>query len=559
MSFKYNMKKLLVMALAVTGYVSAAWADTRSPKEAVNRNLEIFSSIYKELQTSYVDSIDADKTMRTAIDALLNTIDPYTEYIPEDEREEFMTISTGEFGGIGAYISQLKNGNVYISQPQDGTPAKKAGMRAGDVIVTIDGDTVLGLGSAKVRERLRGKAGTQLKVTVNRPYVGADSVITFDITRSIINVDPVPYSGVVRGDIGYISLTTFNEKSYNQVREALEKFKADPRVKSVVLDLRGNGGGLLESAVQIVGLFVPKGSEVLRTRGKGSMEEKVYKTTVKPVDTEIPLVVMIDGSSASSSEITAGALQDLDRAVIVGNRSFGKGLVQSTRMLPYRGLLKVTIAKYYIPSGRLIQAIDYSHRNPDGSVARIPDSLTSVFHTKGGREVRDGAGITPDVNVTYPDVNRLVFNVVRDLWAFNYATKFAAEHDSIPPVDKFEITDEIYADFKNFIDPKTFQYDKVCEVMVENLEKAAKSEGYMTDSVQAQIDLLKNLLHHNLNQDLDNNRAEISDYLEREIITRFYGDKGSVVQALKNDVAMDSTVNMLHKEGEYKSILNPKK
>ena len=553
------MKRFLLLPAVAILSVSALFADTRSSKDAINRNLEIFSSVYKELQTSYVDSIDADKTMRTAIDALLNTIDPYTEYISEDERDEFMTITTGEFGGIGAYIAQLKNGDVYISQPQDGTPAKEVGLRAGDVIVTIDGDTVLGLGSAKVRERLRGKAGTSLKVTVNRPYVGADSVLTFDITRRIINVDPVPYWGVVRDSIGYIALTTFNEKSYNQVRDALEALKDDPRVKSIALDLRGNGGGLLESAVQIVGLFVPKGSEVLRTRGKGTLEEKVYKTTVKPVDTEIPLVVMIDGNSASASEITAGSLQDLDRAVIVGNRSFGKGLVQSTRMLPYRGLLKVTIAKYYIPSGRLIQAIDYSHRNPDGSVARIPDSLTHVFYTKGGREVRDGAGITPDLKVEYPDVNRLVFNVVRDQWAFNYATKFAAQNDSIPPIGEFEITDEIYSDFKKFIDPDKFEYDKVCEIMVENLEKAAKNEGYMTDSVQAQIDMLKNLLHHNLDRDLDNNRKEISDYLEREIITRFYGDKGAVQQAVKSDIALDSVQVMFGKSGEYQSILKPKK
>ena len=553
------MKRFLLLPAVAILSVSALFADTRSSKDAINRNLEIFSSVYKELQTSYVDSIDADKTMRTAIDALLNTIDPYTEYISEDERDEFMTITTGEFGGIGAYIAQLKNGDVYISQPQDGTPAKEVGLRAGDVIVTIDGDTVLGLGSAKVRERLRGKAGTSLKVTVNRPYVGADSVLTFDITRRIINVDPVPYWGVVRDSIGYIALTTFNEKSYNQVRDALEALKDDPRVKSIALDLRGNGGGLLESAVQIVGLFVPKGSEVLRTRGKGTLEEKVYKTTVKPVDTEIPLVVMIDGNSASASEITAGSLQDLDRAVIVGNRSFGKGLVQSTRMLPYRGLLKVTIAKYYIPSGRLIQAIDYSHRYPDGSVARIPDSLTHVFYTKGGREVRDGAGITPDLKVEYPDVNRLVFNVVRDQWAFNYATKFAAQNDSIPPIGEFEITDEIYSDFKKFIDPDKFEYDKVCEIMVENLEKAAKNEGYMTDSVQAQIDMLKNLLHHNLDRDLDNNRKEISDYLEREIITRFYGDKGAVQQAVKSDIALDSVQVMFGKSGEYQSILKPKK
>lgn len=546
-------------ALAVIVCVSVAFADTRSPKDAINRNLQIFSTIYKELQTSYVDSIDADKTMRTAIDALLNTIDPYTEYIPEEEREEFMTISTGEFGGIGAYIAQLKNGDVYISQPQDGTPAKEVGMRAGDIILTIDGDTVLGMGSTKVRERLRGKPGTSLKVTVKRPFISVDSIVTFDITRRIINVDPVPYWGVVRDSVGYIALTTFNEKSYNQVREALEKLTADPRVKSIALDLRGNGGGLLESAVQIVGLFVPKGSEVLRTRGKGTIEEKVYKTTVKPVDTDIPLVVMIDGNSASSSEITAGALQDLDRAVIVGNRSYGKGLVQSTRNLPCHGLLKVTIAKYYIPSGRLIQAIDYSHRNPDGSVDRIPDSLTHLFHTKGGREVRDGAGITPDINVEYPDITRLVYKVVSDNWVFNYATHFVADHDSIPPVNEFVITDEIYSDFKDFINPESFDYDKVFEKMIEALETAARTEGYLTDSVQTQIDGLKLMLRHDLNHDLDLNRENISRYLEREIITRYYGDKGAVELAVRNDVAMDSVVGMFGKPGEYQSILKPNK
>ncbi|MDE7153887.1 MAG: S41 family peptidase [Muribaculaceae bacterium] len=553
------MRKLILTAFAVIVCGSAAFADTRSPKDAINRNLQIFSTIYKELQTSYVDSIDADKTMRTAIDALLNTIDPYTEYIPEEDRDEFMTISTGEFGGIGAYLGQLKNGDVYISQPQDGTPAKLSGLRAGDVVAVVDGDTVLGVGVEKVRERLRGKAGTSVKVTVKRPYVGADSIVSVDITRSIIKVDPVPYYGVVRGDVGYIALTTFNEKSYGQVREALEKLTADPRVKSIALDLRGNTGGLLESAVQIVGLFVPKGSEVLRTRGKGTIEEKVYKTTVKPVDTDVPLVVMIDGNSASASEITAGALQDLDRAVIVGNRSYGKGLVQSTRSLPCHGLLKVTIAKYYIPSGRLIQAIDYSHRNPDGSVDRIPDSLTHLFHTMGGREVRDGAGITPDIKVEYPDINRLVYNIVSDNWAFDYGTQFAAKHDTIAPISEFVITDEIYDDFKKFVDPEKFNYDKVFEKMIEALETAAKTEGYLTDSVQTQLDGLKLMLRHDLNRDLDQNRENISRYLEREIITRYYGDKGAVELAVKNDVAMDSVVKLFEKPGEYQSILSPKK
>ncbi len=497
--------------------------------------------------------------MRNAIDAMLNAIDPYTEYISEDEQDDFMTISTGEYGGIGAYISERDNKVTYISEPQAGSPAMKAGLKAGDRIIKIDGDTMVGLGSAKVRERLKGQAGTKFEITVMRPYSpDGDSIKTFTVTREKIEINPVPYYGVARGDIGYISLTTFNEKSASQVRDALIELKKNPDVKSIVLDLRGNGGGLLESAVKIVGLFVPKGTEVLRTRGKGLINEKVYKTTDKPVDTEIPLVVMVDGGSASASEIVTGALQDLDRAVIVGNRSFGKGLVQSTRQIPYHGLLKVTIAKYYIPSGRLIQAIDYSRRNPDGTVARIPDSLTTVFHTAAGREVRDGGGITPDIKVTYPEGNRLVFNIVRDLWAFDYATRYAANHDSIASPDSFTVTDEMYDDFKSFIDPKKLNYDKVCETMVDQLEKAAESEGYMTDSVKTQISSLKKLLHHNLNKDLDTRRTDIADYLATEIVTRYYNQPGSIAYGLRNDIVLDSVENMLDTPGRYKQILSPR-
>ena len=361
------MKRLAYIFFAAAIFLAGAvsLADTRSDKADINKNLSIFTSLYKQLQTSYVDTIDANKTMRIAIDAMLYSIDPYTEYIPKEEQEEFMTISTGEFGGIGAYISERSKGNVIIDTPQDGTPAFRVGLKAGDRIIMIDGDSVVGLSSDKVRNKLRGQAGTTVSVTVDRPYV-QDSILTFEIKREKIDVNPVPYFGLVADGVGYIGLTTFNEKSYKKVREALESMKNQHNISSLILDLRGNGGGLMESAVQIVGIFVDKGTEVLTTRGKGEMNEKVYKTTVKPVDTKIPLIVLIDESSASSSEIVTGALQDLDRAVIVGNRSFGKGLVQSTRQLPYDGLLKVTISKYYIPSGRLIQAIDYSDRKEDG-------------------------------------------------------------------------------------------------------------------------------------------------------------------------------------------------
>lgn len=551
-----NIFKYIVLGLVVAGAATVS-AETRSPKKEIARNLDIFNSIYKTLQTTYVDSIDAEKSITTAIKAMLNDIDPYTEYFAENDQDDFLTISTGEYGGIGSYIMERDNGNVYISEPNEGMPAHLAGLRAGDLIVTIDNDTVLGLGREKVSSRLKGQAGTHVKVMVNRPYV-EDSILTFDIVRSKIDINPVPYYGVVNGDVGYIELTTFNEKSADRVREAFIELKKDPRVKSLILDLRGNGGGLLESAVKIVGLFVPKGTEVLRTRGRGMLNEKIYKTTNAPVDTEMPLAVLINGASASSSEIVTGALQDLDRAVIVGNRSFGKGLVQSTSQLPYNGMLKVTIAKYYIPSGRLIQAIDYSHRNPDGSVARIPDSLTTVFHTRAGREVRDGGGITPDIKVDYPDVSRLTYNVVANNWIFDYATRFAASHQSIPQPEEFEITDEIYDDFKSTIDPDKLEYDKLCEIIIDELEKAAKTEGYMNDSVQAQIDALKVSLHHNLDRDLDINRKEISKYLATEILQRYYFTPGAIRKSLLTDIDIEAAVKILQNPEEYRKLLSGK-
>ena len=552
------MRKFAIIVAVVLCVVSIfGTAAARSNKTQIARNINIFNSIYKELEINYVDTLDADKTMRTAIDAMLASIDPYTEYISEEEQDEFRVISTGEYGGIGSVVMQ-RNGNVYISEPQEGSPAQKAGLRPGDLIIAIDGDTVLGLPTDKVSSKLKGQAGTDIKVLVKRPYVG-DSILTFDFTRAKIQVQAVPYYGVIRGSIGYINLATFNENSAKDVKEALIELKKDPRVKSIILDLRDNGGGLLESAVKIVGYFVPKNTEVLRTKGKGLLNEQVYKTTTKPIDTEIPLAVLVNSYTASSSEIVSGALQDLDRAVVIGTRSFGKGLVQSTRPLPYNGLLKVTTAKYYIPSGRLIQAVDYSHRNADGSVARVPDSLTNVFYTANGREVRDGGGITPDVTVTYPDVNRLTYNIVMNNWAFDYANRFAATTPSIASPEEFEITDSIYADFKKFIDPDKFKYDKVCEVGLSELKKVATSEGYMNDSVQAQFDALEKMLRHDLDKDLDTHRKDISKYLSEEIVLRYYYQKGRIIESLRTDIVVDSAANVLLDEAKYKSILKPTK
>lgn len=551
------MKKILTFAAAIVALSLIAGAATRNNKAEISRNLDIFNSLYKELQTFYVDTIDASKSITTAIDAMLDDIDPYTEYIPQDKQDAFKRMTTGEYAGIGSMIMQ-RDGNVYISEPLVGSPAFQAGLRSGDRILTIDGDSVKGWTTEKASTRLKGSAGTVVKVSVCRPYV-TDSIISVDITRRKIQEPSVPFYGVVRDDIGYIVLTSFTDKSAAEVKDALLKLKADPRVKSIVLDLRGNGGGLLEAAVKIVSYFVPKGTEVLRQRGRELTNEKVYKTTSAPIDTKIPLAILVDGGTASSSEIVSGALQDLDRAVVIGQRSFGKGLVQTSRPLPYEGMLKVTIAKYFLPSGRLVQAIDYSHRNPDGSVSRIPDSLTNVFTTANGREVRDGGGITPDIKVKYGTPNRMTYNVVENFKIMDYATRFAATHDSIAPAAKFVITDDIFEDFRSFVNPSTINYDRVLDKMIDNLREGAKHEGYMTDSVSAQIDVLATMLKHDPDHDFNTARPDIERLLSNEIVSRYYLRPGQIENALRFDECLDSAAKVLNTPGRYSEILRPAK
>lgn len=551
------MKKLFyaVAALIVASLITHA--ETRSPKGDIKANLAIFNAVVKEVQSNYVDSIDMDDVVETAIAAMLNKFDPYTEYMPRKVQEDFKVLNSGEYGGIGSYIMQ-RDGNVYISGPHKGSPADKAGLRSGDLIMSVDTVTVLGMTSDKVSERLKGPRGTTVKVKVKRPYVGADSILTFDIVREKIQIPAVSYSGMLPGEIGYIQLSQFSEKSAEEVEDALKSMLATGKLKGLVLDLRDNGGGFLESAVKILGYFLPKGTEVLRTRGKGVMDERVYKTAGKPIAPDLPLVVLIDDGTASASEITSGALQDLDRAVIMGSRSFGKGLVQTTRSIPYDGLLKVTVARYYIPSGRLIQAIDYSHRNPDGTVARIPDSLTNVFTTAAGREVRDGGGITPDVKVTYPDITRVTYNAVRDNWVFDYANRYRATHDHIAPAAEFVVDDSIYADFKRFIDPAKFNHDNVGKAILDRLSEVATVEGYMSDSLKNQIAVVEGMLQRPLDQDLDANRKAIVPYLEREIANRYYYREGEAQSFLRHDVAIDSALSLLKDSDRYKALLAPK-
>ncbi len=547
---------LAAAAMAAVAVPQSLAVDPSSSHDAsVARNLTTFNALVKELEMNYVDTIRPKEAFNSAIAAFLSTVDPYTEYYSAEQRSDLTKLTTGQFdyGGIGSFIMQRDSAS-FISYPMEGAPAAKAGLRSGDQIIRVDSVDTSHMGSEAVSKLLRGQAGTPLTVTVRRPYV-TDSILTFEMVRGKLVEPSVPYWGVIDGNTGYIRVTQFIEQTGKDVREALESFKKDPAVKQIVLDLRGNGGGLLEQAVDIVGNFVPKGTEVLRTRGRDAKSEKIYKTTHTPIFPDIPLAVLIDGGSASASEITAGSLQDLDRAVLVGSRSFGKGLVQSTMQLPYDGLLKVTVAKYYIPSGRLIQALDYSHRNPDGSVARTPDSLTNVYKTLHGREVRDGGGLKPDIEVDWGQVSRLAYNLVRDNWTYDFANRYANTHPTIPPASEFVITDEIYEDFKKSIDPKKLKYDKVLDEILKELRKTAGEEGYLNDQTTALLDSLSPLMTHNLSHDLDNRREEVSGYLGAEIAQRYYFDKGKIIQDLRNDEALKKAEAILSDPAELNKML----
>lgn len=554
--FTRIVSPLLMTAVALAAV--AAGNSKKSHDAALTRNLTVFNSIVKELENNYVDTIRVEEAFKTTINALLSTVDPYTEYFSSDDRESLEKMTTGEYAGIGSYLME-RNGSTYISAPYEGSPAALAGLKPGDKLLRVDTVDVSKLNSAKVSKLLRGQPGTEVAVRVLRPFV-SDSVVDVRIVRKKIQTPSMPYYTFIDSTgTGYVRLTSFIDKSPKEVKNALDEFKANPKLRNIVLDLRGNGGGLVESAVEILGFFLPKGTEVLRTRGRESQSEKIYKTTKNPIMPDIPMAVLIDGASASASEITAGAIQDLDRGILVGSRSFGKGLVQGTRVLPYDGLLKVTVAKYYIPSGRLIQALDYSHRNPDGSVARTPDSLTNVYKTRLGREVRDGGGLTPDTTVKWENVSRLLYNIARDNYAFDFATEFSAKNKEIPSPENFTVTDSIYAQFKKSIDPSVFKYDKVGEELIKQLRETLGNEGYMTDEVTESIDSLSKLLIHDLDTDLDRKRPEIAQYLAEEIASRYYFDRGRMAQQIKRDIGLETALKILTDGNEYQKMLSPKK
>lgn len=553
------MNRLLTSFAAAALTAGSVCAALPSNKKDIAESLEIFNTLFREVQFNYVDTLDAKKAINTAIIYMLDEIDPYTEYYSADDSEALQQLSTGEYGGVGSVVNKGFDGRVRFSEPYENTPSWKAGVRAGDVILQIDTTEITDKFSiGEVSERLRGTAGTSLQVKVMRPYATPDSILTFTIEREKIHNPEVPYFGVTGpdGKVGYIYLNSFTEKAPQMVNDALTELIEKHGITSLVLDLQSNPGGLLESAVEVCGLFVDKGTEIVRTRGRDPKSERIYKTTRKPIARDLPLAVLINSSSASSAEIVAGALQDLDRAVIVGQRSFGKGLVQSSRPLPYDGALKITVAKYYIPSGRLIQAIDYSRRNPDGSVARTPDSLATVYHTRLGREVRDGGGITPDRKVEPVKGNQLLYTISSEGRDIDFANKFTAEHPSIGNPVEFEISDELFAEFKQFLADADFKFDKAYTEIFKAMREGLAQENNMNDDVEEKIQALEASLARSLDETLDNNRNEIDYLLIDAIVPRYGFRRAAIGAALRFNLPLQEAIGVLTNPDDYKTILN---
>ena len=527
----------------------------------IAKNLDILNSIFKELDMFYVDTIDPEKIIQNGVNGMLSQTDPYTEYYPDEEVGSLKEMITGKYGGIGAAIRYYKaKDRIAIVEPTEGMPAAEAGVKAGDIILSVGGkDMVRGTMkpqefSTKVSEALRGEPGTSFVLKVLRPLKNDSTVLEFKITRKSIRTNPVPYYGMVHDSVGYLSLTGFTDNCAKDVKKAFIDLK-EQGAKSMIIDLRDNGGGSLQEAVDIVNLFVPKGKEIVVTKGKLRQAEGSYKTSNEPVDTEIPLAVLVNGGSASASEITCGSLQDLDRAVIVGTRTYGKGLVQTTRPLPYNGTLKVTTSKYYIPSGRCIQAIDYAKKNADGSVARIPDSLTTVFYTSAGREVRDGGGIRPDIEVKGDKLPNILFYLMNDDLIFDYATQYCLDHPVLASVDSLTITDADYAGFKRLVKSRDFKYDRESEKILKTLKEVAEFEGYM-EGASEEFKALEKKLNHNLDRDLDNFSKTIKEQLAEEIATRYFYQRGAVMQRLKDDDDLEKAVEVLTSPEKYKAILS---
>ena len=548
---------MMALLLVVSSRVGAQ--DTKDHHFEVAKNLEVFNAIYKSLDMLYVDTLNAAETVGTGINAMLKSLDPYTEYYPEEKLHELKSIYTGNiYAGIGStihYNSRIKR--VCIYEPYEGNPAQEAGLRMGDIILSIDDESMIDKDVSYVSSHLRGEAGTSFLLKIKRPSTG--KTMQMKITRRQIQNPTIPYYGMQADSIGYIMLTGFTENSSKEVRRAFIDLKKQG-MRRLVFDLRGNGGGSEQEAVNIVNLFVPKGTDVVSNRGKMKRVSRDYKTSVEPLDSLMPVVVLVNGSSASASEITSGALQDLDRAVIMGTRTYGKGLVQMTIDLPYNGNLKLTTNKYYIPSGRCIQAINYRH-GKGGYTEHIPDSLTKVFYTRNGREVRDGGGIKPDVEVKPDSVPNIAYYLQasgRDSAdvLFNYELDYILSHPTIPEAKDFHLTDADYESFKQQLIASGFTYDPESEKALKDLKKIAQFEGYYDDA-KAEFDSLEKKLKHNLAKDLDKHRNVIREILESDIVANYYYQRGSIQVSLRYDKQFLEACRLLKNPEEYKKLLWP--
>jgi len=550
------MKKVSFLILLVF-CVSTYAADVQKVNQRsfrISKNLTIFNSVFRELDMFYVDTLSYDKMVKSSIDNMLEKLDPYTVYMPEEETDDLTFMTTGEYAGIGALIMK-KDKVICISEPYEGMPAQRNGLRAGDVILQVDGEDVDDLSVSEVSALLKGTPNTIIKLKLQRP--GEKKPIDKEFPREKIQVNPVAYSGMVADKVAYIMLSEFTDRAALELKNALVELEKQHKVESLVLDIRNNGGGLIDEAVKIVGYFVPKGTGVVTTKGKNKDADRTYKTPAEPIFPQLKLVILANRSSASASEIVAGSLQDLDRAVIVGQRTFGKGLVQNIRPLSYGGHLKVTTAKYYIPSGRCIQALDYSHRNEDGSVGHIADSLTSEFKTLHGRKVRDGGGIVPD-SLTKDDrkINIAYYIFAQNLY-FDFATQYVLNHPKIASPSEFALSDEDFKTFTNYLVEKKFTYATQTEKSYNALLEMAQYEG-LDAKAKAEFTALKTKLLPDITKNLQDNKADISELLSLEILKRYYYQKGEIKYTLRTDKDLKVALDLLKPEGNYSRILTVK-
>lgn len=543
-NFLFTLVAIVILAFSVTALKS----DDKSFE--ISKQLNIFATLFREVNMFYVDEVNPGDLVSTGIKSMLRSLDPYTVYYPESEMEDVKLMTTGEYAGIGSIISK-KGDKVIIREPYKNSPAAKAGLLPGDVILSIDGNSVKNKNTEDVSTMLKGQPGKEITIKIQREFEAKP--IEKKIIREKIQIPSVPYYGMVNDTTGYVYLTSFTDKSASDVRDAIITLK-NKGAKAMILDLRGNTGGLLDQAVEVVNFFVPRGSKVVSTKGKVKQSDKEYTATKNPIVPDMPLAVLIDRGSASASEIVSGALQDLDRAVLIGERSFGKGLVQSVRDLAYNTKLKVTTGKYYIPSGRCIQALDYSHRNPDGSVGKVPDSLITEYTTKAGRKVYDGGGINPDIQIDPEKFARITEELVIQDLTFDFINSYALKHPEIGSIRDFKITDDIYNQFKQYLKEKQFSYETETQQLLDKLIKAAKTEKYY-DGSQEQIVQLQKDFTHSIDRDMDVFKDEIITFLTEQFIQRYYFMEGVIEYKATHDKEVIKATEILANQDEYKKLL----